>query len=321
DHLGDAHVDVVDHHGEVVGRPAVGTEDHQVIQLAVGDLDAALDLVLEHYRAFGRVAEADHPVGVLATGFFPITVVAVVARLLTRGHGGFAHRLDLVLALVGVVRLAGGNQLVGHLPVSLQPPRLVEGTLVGVEVEPVHRIQDRLHRLAGGALPIGILDAQDELAAAAARLQPAIQCGARAADVQETGGTGGEAGAYGHECLQDMRGERMDFSRYRSDHPKQRSRRPWVRWPVPLFLMVLGWTAVMSAWADNPGYDRPGLGFNPATLDAGELTLEQGLPTWSEDRQDGIRSAQYSTDSLLRLGLGHALELQFGDSFYNHLQL
>jgi len=84
---------------------------------------------------------------------------------------------------------------------------------------------------------------------------------------------------------------------------------------------MLGWAAMAPARADNPGYDRPGLGFNPATLDAGELTLEQGLPSWSEDRQDGIRSAQYSADSLLRLGLGDALELQFGDSFYNHLQL
>src|SRR6185312_1837529 len=213
--------------------------------------------------------------------------ITVVARLLARRHGRLAHRLDLVLALVGVVRLAGGNQLVGHLPVSLQPPRLVERTLVGVEVEPVHCIQDRLHRFAGGALPIGILDAQDELATAAARLQPAIQCGARAANMQETGGTGCEAGAYGHGCLRDMRGERMDFSRYRSDHPKRRSLKPCVGWPVALALLMLGWVAMAPAWADNPGYDRPGLGFNPATLDAGELTLE----------------------------------LHFGDSFYNHLQL
>lgn len=113
----------------------------------------------------------------------------------------------------------------------------------------------------------------------------------------------------------------MDFSRYRSDHPKRRSLKPCVGWPVALALLMFGWAAMAPAWADNPGYDRPGLGFNPATLDAGELTLEQGLPSWSEDRQDGIRSAQYSADSLLRLGLGHALELQFGDSFYNHLQL
>ncbi|MEO6801528.1 MAG: transporter [Rhodanobacter sp.] len=84
---------------------------------------------------------------------------------------------------------------------------------------------------------------------------------------------------------------------------------------------MLGCSALAPASAENPGYDRPGLGFNPATLAAGEFTLEQGLPNWNDDRQDGVRSVQYSADSLLRLGVGHALELQFSDSFYNHLQL
>ena len=60
------------------------------------------------------------------------------------------------------------------------------------------RVEDRLHRRLGRALAIGVLDAQHELAAATARLQPAVQRGARAADVQEAGGTGGEAGADGH---------------------------------------------------------------------------------------------------------------------------
>ena len=113
----------------------------------------------------------------------------------------------------------------------------------------------------------------------------------------------------------------MDFSRYRDDGPNLRRRNSCASRLVPLALLVLGWTAAAPAWAANTAYDRPGLGFNPATLDAGEFTLEQGLPSWSENRQDDIRSAQYSADSLLRLGLSHALELQFGDSFYNHLQL
>ncbi|MEO6925191.1 MAG: transporter [Rhodanobacter sp.] len=113
----------------------------------------------------------------------------------------------------------------------------------------------------------------------------------------------------------------MDFSRYGGDSPKLRRRGPPTAPLVLLCVFLLGWISMATAWADNPGYDRPGLGFTPASLDAGDVTFEQGLPTWTEDRQDGIRSAQYSADSLLRLGLGHALELQFGDSLYNHLQL
>jgi hypothetical protein len=46
DDVGDAHVPVVDHDAEVVGRRAVGAGDDQVVQLGVGDLDAALDQVV-----------------------------------------------------------------------------------------------------------------------------------------------------------------------------------------------------------------------------------------------------------------------------------
>ena len=113
----------------------------------------------------------------------------------------------------------------------------------------------------------------------------------------------------------------MDFSRYGGRVPTLRRRERRVRRFSSLSFIVLGGIWMASAWADNPGYDRPGLGFNPASLNAGELTFEQGLPSWTEDQQDGARSAQYSADSLLRLGLGHALELQLGGSLYNHLQL
>lgn len=67
--------------------------------------------------------------------------------------------------------------------------------------------------------------------------------------------------------------------------------------------------------ADNPGYDRPGLGFTPAVLQPGDFTLEQGLPDWS--RADGI--SLYNADTLFRLGIGHSLELQLGTG-WNQLE-
>lgn len=93
--------------------------------------------------------------------------------------------------------------------------------------------------------------------------------------------------------------ETTDFSRYR--------RR------IGAALLLAGF-ATSAAALDNPGYDRPGLGFTPAVLGAGNITLEQGLPDGS--RSDG--STLYTADSLLRLGIGHALELQLGSS-YNRL--
>lgn len=66
---------------------------------------------------------------------------------------------------------------------------------------------------------------------------------------------------------------------------------------------------------DNPGYDRPGLGFTPTVLQPGDFTLEQGLPDWS--RTDGI--SLYNADTLFRLGIGHSLELQLGTG-WNRLE-
>ena len=75
-----------------------------------------------------------------------------------------------------------------------------------------------------------------------------------------------------------------------------------------------------AAWADDaPGFDRPGLGFAPDPLKRGEVAYEQGLPSWTLDHDDGTRSSQYSTDSLLRVGLGGALELQLGSTPFNRL--
>ncbi|MGY3040719.1 hypothetical protein ACVWWQ_002342 [Rhodanobacter sp. TND4EL1] len=93
-----------------------------------------------------------------------------------------------------------------------------------------------------------------------------------------------------------------------------------MRHPGLPIMLAVGVFATTSARADNPGYDRPGLGFNPAVLGRGELTLEQGLPTWTQDSGQGIRTSQYTLDSLLRLGLGSSLELQWGNSPYNHLR-
>src|SRR5690606_37163872 len=196
-HVGDAHVHVVHHHREVVGGMAVGAEDHQVVELAVGDLDPALDLVVPGHRALQRVAETDDAVRVVAVRQAGVARGAVVARLLARGHRPLAHRLELFLRLVGVVRVAGGDQLLGDLAVTVQALGLVDRTLVVVEPEPVHRLQDGVDRGLGAALAVRVLDPEDELAATAARLQPAVQRGAGTADVQVTGGAGGEAGAAG----------------------------------------------------------------------------------------------------------------------------
>jgi hypothetical protein len=77
--------------------------------------------------------------------------------------------------------------------------------------------------------------------------------------------------------------------------------------------------AMLPALADdNPGYDRPGLGFTPVVLGAGDVTIEQGLPTWTRDNLGGGQmQSQYTTDSLVRLGIGGPFEAQLGTSPFN----
>lgn len=80
----------------------------------------------------------------------------------------------------------------------------------------------------------------------------------------------------------------------------------------PVLAAVLGLAATGAAHAgDNPGYDRPGIGFTPSVLAAGDLMWEQGLPDWSHAGEADV----YTADTLVRVGLGGAFELQLGSSY------
>ncbi|MEP6897290.1 MAG: transporter [Rhodanobacter sp.] len=90
---------------------------------------------------------------------------------------------------------------------------------------------------------------------------------------------------------------------------------------VSMAMLVAGCLCVaLPAHADNPGFDRPGYGFAPGVLAAGDITVEQGLPDWSRDRADGSSSSMYSADSLIRIGLGGPVELQLGSTPWNSLR-
>ena len=80
------------------------------------------------------------------------------------------------------------------LGLPVRPARTADvGPLVPVEAEPAQIAQDRRLGLARRALDVGVLDAQDERAARAARQQPVEQRRARVADVELAGGAGCEA--------------------------------------------------------------------------------------------------------------------------------
>ncbi|MBB3226728.1 hypothetical protein FHW69_001318 [Luteibacter sp. Sphag1AF] len=85
-------------------------------------------------------------------------------------------------------------------------------------------------------------------------------------------------------------------------------------------LGLLTLACVSPARADPPDLDRPGAGFATSVLPAGTLALEQGLPTYTRERSDGLLDRQYSADSLIRIGLGGPVEFQLGGSAFNRVE-
>ena len=127
-----------------------------------------------------------------------IAAAAVVARLLLGGELGVAHLLQLFLRAIAVICLALSEPLLDDLAISRIALALVERPFVGIQAEPLHAVQDHLHGLGRRSFAIRVLHAQDESAAVAARVEPAEERRAHAADVQETGRARGKAGADGH---------------------------------------------------------------------------------------------------------------------------
>src|SRR6266702_7548995 len=70
--------------------------------------------------------------------------------------------------------------------------------LVAVEAQPGEAVEDHLRVLVGRASLVGVLDAQQELAALVAGVQPVEEGRAGASDVEVTRRGRGEADANGH---------------------------------------------------------------------------------------------------------------------------
>src|SRR5688500_1487562 len=92
------------------------------------------------------------------------------------------------------------EQRLGDLGMAIRARELEGRGLVAVEAEPAQAVEDRFDRRLGRACAVGVLDAQQVLAAVVPGEQPIEQCGARAADVEVTRGRGSEARDDGAAC-------------------------------------------------------------------------------------------------------------------------
>lgn len=84
-----------------------------------------------------------------------------------------------------------------------------------------------------------------------------------------------------------------------------------------VFLVLCALSGLATA-DDGPAFDRPGIAFSTSTIPVGALSLEQGLPDFESDDEDGIRSRSYSAGTTLRFGLAPRLEMQLSGAAFNY---
>jgi hypothetical protein len=77
--------------------------------------------------------------------------------------------------------------------VARGPGELVDDLAVPIEPEPFQAIENGRDRRLGRSLAVGVLDAQQHLAAVLPGVEPVEQRGAAAPDVEKAGGRGGKA--------------------------------------------------------------------------------------------------------------------------------
>ena len=175
----DLHQVIVHHHGQVIGRQPVALEQHRVHDAGVLHGDVAADDVVHGRRARQRRRKADD--GRPALGFeggallrrqsAMAPVVGQVAR------SQFLQLLGSGVAAVGVAVLDQpvGILAVGFLALALDVGRVRAadvGAFVPLQPKPTQAAHEILETLRVVALLVGILDAQDELAARVVGKEP-----------------------------------------------------------------------------------------------------------------------------------------------------
>ena len=218
------HQMVVDNVGQVVCGQGVGRlVEHLVVECRGIHLHVAADQVLHlDEPVFGHL-EADDPLvsavdarthllgrqGQRRSQVFAHGVV--VGKGLATGFGLLAQLVELLGRIEGVVGPAGIDQLQGIFQIDFAPLALAVGgvraadtdAFVNLDAAPTQRLHDVLLSTRNEPLRVGILDAEDHRAAVLACEEVVVQCGADAADVQRSGGTGCKAhpNGSGHDCV------------------------------------------------------------------------------------------------------------------------
>ena len=177
-HMGDLHQVVVHHIGHVIGRHAVGLEQHLHVDGFPGNVDLAIDAIHELAGAFGWDLHPHHGglAGLHAARDFlgfQRQAASVIFRWLAGGSLGSAHFVETrgraeaaeaVAVLDDLLDVGKIEVLALGLPVRAAGPADIGAFRPG-QAAPFQRIEDLLFEFRRRAGGIRVFDAQDELAA------------------------------------------------------------------------------------------------------------------------------------------------------------
>src|SRR5690606_18012023 len=136
-------------------------------------------------------------------GWVTMAPGTIVARRAAFGTRTLPHLGEFFRCSITVIRFALLDQFLGDLAMALGTGELRHGLAVPGEAEPGKAVQNGRRGRFRRALAVGILDAQQHLAAGMLGIEPVEQRSARAAYMQVTGRGGGKTGDHclRHESL------------------------------------------------------------------------------------------------------------------------
>ena len=201
-HIGDAHVDVVDHAGQQVEPRSVGPAHHRVGHLRRIEVLGPANAVGPFDR-LGMV-EPEAPVRLLSRRCLRCMIGLgqrqrgpVVDRRQPAPEQHLALELEFLRCLVAAIDPPRLDQP-RKLPLIQIEPRRLPRLPVGHDPEPGEIGADRRDMLLAAALEVGIVDPEQKAPGMLSGQQPVVQRRADIADVQIAGGRGSEAG--GESC-------------------------------------------------------------------------------------------------------------------------
>src|SRR5579864_7095153 len=131
------HVVIVHDDRMVIGRRAIGAQNNEVVELRVGDDDAALHAVDDHGLAILRRLQAnDRQNSGRRLLWIAIAPGAVIAYRAPLGARLRAYRFELGGRAIAVIGLALGEELARNLGVTVETRRLTDDVAIPVEAEP-----------------------------------------------------------------------------------------------------------------------------------------------------------------------------------------